>query len=77
MESKKSIKSGAGPFAGGTGFEEDSVSGNARPVAARASVSLFELVAKGLLEPFAPLPFFDSCSAKYCLLLISKSGSIR
>ena len=79
MVSKKSIRSGSGPFAAGTGFDAaGSVSGNARPVAALDSDSLFELVGNGLLAPLVPvLPFFNSCSARYCLRLISKSGSIK
>lgn len=79
IESKKSIKSAAGALGGCVvALEEDvcPASGKERPVAALVSLSLLEVTANGLLAPLFP-PLVDSCSARYCLLLTSKSGSIK
>lgn len=76
MESKKSIRSGAGPFGWG-GFALCAVED------LKAGRSLFALLLPGSnadLDELAAIGFplfFASCCAKYCLLFISKSGSFK
>ena len=80
IESKKSIKSGAGPFGSGLGATacvglESGKSLFDPPLFTGFFVKLFDDSAVPLLVFF--LPFFASCCARYCRRLISKSGSFR
>lgn len=80
IDSKKSIKSASGPFAGAAGLLAEAelplTSGNAL-LGSALLVDDSDLRAGIELEAAPPFFFFASISAKYCLLWISKSGSFR
>lgn len=75
MESKKSIKSGAGPFASvGAEACDFAWAGNVGSdfLTLSNGVVVFSDLEIGFDAPFPPWVW-----ARYCLLLISKSGSLR
>ncbi len=78
MDSKKSIRSGAGPLTSGLDSAAGAslTTGSVFPVAALEATG-FESVAD-LFKPLLDFPFLlASCCAKYCLLFTSKSLSFR